>query len=243
MDEAPDSNAGYFYGRTLREYQSMFGLDLEALRGKRVLDVASGPASFAAEAADLDIEVVCCDPRYALDPVELRADGERGIEFTRLAYEHFPAPLSKRFYTDIDDTIAHGQRALDHFAADFEQHRNGRYIAASLPEIPLPSRSFDLVLCANFLILYADISPGIGVPALDYPFHLSAVEELLRLARGPVRLRPSHGIFGEPHPYADRLRVDLAGQGHQTRFVDTEYELTELTRPLLQIQPGAIRPG
>ena len=35
-----------FFGRTLAEYLKMFSLDLEALRGVKILDVASGPGSF-----------------------------------------------------------------------------------------------------------------------------------------------------------------------------------------------------
>ena len=34
-----------FFGRTLSEYLRMLALDIDALRGARILDVASGPES------------------------------------------------------------------------------------------------------------------------------------------------------------------------------------------------------
>src|SRR6266536_804369 len=48
-------------GRTLEEYRRYFALDLESLRGKAVLDVASGVSSFCAEAQGLGLEVMAFD--------------------------------------------------------------------------------------------------------------------------------------------------------------------------------------
>lgn len=54
-----------FFGRTFAEYLQMFALDLESLRGARVLDVASGPGSFVAEALARGLDATGCDPMYA----------------------------------------------------------------------------------------------------------------------------------------------------------------------------------
>src|SRR5688572_33034914 len=53
-----------FFGRSLAEYTQCFALDLLALRGRDVLDVASGPSSFVAEACARRIDAVAVDPLY-----------------------------------------------------------------------------------------------------------------------------------------------------------------------------------
>ena len=69
-----------FYGRSLAEYKLFFNLDLPSLKGKAVLDCPSGAASFAAEAAPLDIAVIAVDPLFK-NPVEkLRGIGETDID-------------------------------------------------------------------------------------------------------------------------------------------------------------------
>ena len=64
----------------------------------------------------------------------------------------------------------------EHFAANPEQ-----YVAASLPELPFPDRSFDLALCSHLLFSYAD--------RLDREFHLASILELVRVA-AEVRVFP-----------------------------------------------------
>src|SRR6185436_15628151 len=60
-----------FFGRSLAEYVSFFALDLNALRGRDVLDVAAGPSSFVAEACARRIDAVGVDPLYGATPDEL----------------------------------------------------------------------------------------------------------------------------------------------------------------------------
>src|SRR5688572_8758164 len=51
-------------GRTLDEYARYFALDLEGLRGRAVLDVASGVSSFCAEANARGLNVTAFDAIY-----------------------------------------------------------------------------------------------------------------------------------------------------------------------------------
>lgn len=64
-------------------------------------------------------------------------------------------------YEDIDHFYAEKYRALEKFAADF-RHRSGerRYIAGALPELPFDDQAFDVVLSANFLMIYAPLADG-----------------------------------------------------------------------------------
>lgn len=53
-----------FFGRSLDEYARFFALDVGALRGRSVLDVAAGPSSFTAEACRRGVDAVAVDPLY-----------------------------------------------------------------------------------------------------------------------------------------------------------------------------------
>jgi len=59
------------WGRVLDEYRAMFALGA-AEDGASVLDVAAGPASFAAEWSTRGGRAVACDPLYALSKTEIR---------------------------------------------------------------------------------------------------------------------------------------------------------------------------
>jgi len=140
-----------FFGRTLAEYLKMFSLDLEALRGLKVLDVASGPGSFVAEALAMGLDATGCDPMYAQDADTIAAQGKADIDSCREQIRRNPGVLA---YRDIEKFYAEKYAALEKFAADFRQRRGeSRYVAGALPSLPFPDRAFDLVLSANFLMI------------------------------------------------------------------------------------------
>ncbi len=65
LTEAPDSlRAVAFSGRTLSEYERFFDIGIEEYEERRLLDCASGSASFAAEAMRRNVSVVGVDPLY-----------------------------------------------------------------------------------------------------------------------------------------------------------------------------------
>ena len=59
-------------GRTLDEYRRYFALDLKALRGRTILDVASGVSSFCAEANQRGLRVTAFDAIYELPGEEIQ---------------------------------------------------------------------------------------------------------------------------------------------------------------------------
>ena len=59
-------------GRTLEEYRRYFALDVGNLRGKAILDVASGVSSFCAEANGLGLDVTAFDSIYTLSGDEIQ---------------------------------------------------------------------------------------------------------------------------------------------------------------------------
>ena len=72
--------------------------------------------------------------------------------------------------------------AMREFLRDYDHgKRNGRYVAAALPDLPFASSSFDIALCSHLLFFYA--------ANFSLAFHQHAVDELCRVAR-EVRVFP-----------------------------------------------------
>jgi hypothetical protein len=217
-----------FYGRTLDEYARFFDLDLPALRGKSVLDCPSGAASFAAEAHELGIRAVACDPLFAEPPQGLFARGERDIAHVVERVEPVKHLYRWRFYDSVATLAAFRRRALERFAADFAAGlAAGRYVAGSLPHLPFPDASFDLVLSAHFLFTYSD--------RLDYAFHLAAALDLARVARGRVRIYPLLDPRSRPYEHLSRLRTDLQQRGIASRLVDVDFEFQGGSNQMLEL--------
>ena len=73
-------------GRTLEEYAHYFALDLPALRGKSVLDVASGVSSFTAESNARGIQTTAFDLIYELpaDAIQARCEPDLDLVVNRV---------------------------------------------------------------------------------------------------------------------------------------------------------------
>ncbi len=215
-----------FFGRTLAEYLEMFALDLDELRGRRILDVASGPGSFVAEALAVGLDVTGCDPIYAQDTAMITAQGKRDIDACREQIRRNPGVL---VYEDIEKFYAEKYSALERFAADF-RHRSGesRYLAGALPVLPFEDGSFDLVLSANFLMVYAPLADG-GMHDGDgfgLAFHSRAFRELARVTRRELRVPGMHTWSQPPkqHPYCEPLMAELEALGFAVELVPSHYD-------------------
>lgn len=215
-----------FFGRTLGEYLQMLALDLDELRGQRILDVASGPGSFVAEALALGLDATGCDPLYAQDAAMITAQGKADIDSCREQIRRHPGVL---VYGDIDAFYEKKYRALERFAVDF-RNRGGerRYVAGALPALPFEDRAFDLVLSANFLMIYAPLADG-GMHdghEFDLDFHRRAFRELARITRRELRVPGMHTWTQppEPHPYSAPLVAELEGLGFAVGLQPSDYD-------------------
>ena len=215
-----------FFGRTLAEYLRMLALEQNRLQGLRILDVASGPGSFVAEALELGLDATGCDPMYGGDPEAIVAQGKADVDACREQIRKNPGVL---VYDDIDAFYGAKYAALDRFAADYRQQRNtGRYVAGALPALPFADGAFDLVLTANFLMVYAPLADG-GMHAGDefgLPFHLRSVEELARVTRRELRIPGMHTWTQPPasHPYCEPLMRRLQELGFTVSLVPSDYD-------------------
>jgi hypothetical protein len=206
-----------FFGRTLAEYVQFFSIDQNALKGLSVLDVASGPSSFTAEACRRGADAVAVDPLYGCTPEALA--GHIQIDYRRMMAQMRAKPQLLRFrsFGSIDEAEISRRSAAERFLADYEQHFvHNRYLGAALPQLPFLDGAFDLVLCAHLLFVYEK--------RFDFAFHLEACRELVRVSRDEVRIHPVVGLGGKPYAQLDCLRSALDEEGITSEIVPVDYE-------------------
>jgi hypothetical protein len=215
-----------FLGRSASDYFRMFGLSLPSLAGKKLLDCASGPAAFVAEANRLGLRTVGCDPKYGRTVRELQdvIDNHFRVSYEALAYtsaelfdpaafgnESYRKEVASRFRTFLDD---------------YQLGRGTRYVAGKLPCLPFKGRSFDIALVSNLLFLYTNVSQGglLSGSGLTYSEHLLYLVELLRVAHEAC-IYPLKGpnSSGAEHLFLPALLDDLKQRGVAAEYVPVEY--------------------
>ena len=202
-------------GRTLEEYRRYFALDIDVLRGKEILDVASGVSSFTAEACRAGLKATAFDPIYALPRETIRQrcgpdldqviDAVRGLKTYR--WEFYRSPERLRGFRE---------QAYRTFLDDFAEHGGRRYVPGSLPVLPFADGQFDLTLVSYLLFVYED--------HLDHEIHKRSLLEIMRVTRGEARMYPTVTFEGVPCSYLDRLYTDpdLGHLGFE--MVPTDFE-------------------
>lgn len=228
-----------FFGRSLAEYQLFFGFRAAALAGKRVLDCAAGPSSFAAEAACCGIDVTAVDPLYARTEYALRVTAQHAFARMFAQMRAKPSLIIRRTFASIDAAERDRRHATERFLSDFYTGRAiGRYVAAALPALPCASNTFDLTLCGHLLFTYEQL--------LDLDFHIAACAELVRVTRpgGEIRLHPLVNPSGDESMFVKPLCDALGASGATSEIVDVDYGFFRgATRTLvLRKAPSAVWP-
>src|SRR5687768_15664203 len=108
------------WGRTLAEYRAMFAL-ASTDDSSRVLDVAAGPASFAAEWAAAGGRAVACDPLYALSEPQMRERLAKARNVMRDLLTAHADRFSWSTFSSPDELIEARLAAAECFFADFER--------------------------------------------------------------------------------------------------------------------------
>lgn len=190
--------------RSVEEYAAFFALDLDALRGRRVLDCSAGAANFVARAARAGIDATAVDPAYALAREQLATiSAASNKEGNAIALAH-DGRFTWSWYGSVEARAKMRSQALAEFVLDLAEHPQ-RYVAAALPSLPFRDHAFELALCSHLVFTWAD--------QLGREWHRAAIVELCRVAR-EVRLFPTlmQGA-GDPVPFWDELMSDLRPQG------------------------------
>lgn len=219
-------------GRTLEEYRRSFALDLDALRGTSVLDLAAGVSSFTAEARERGIESTAVDPIYDRSAETIRAQSGRDLaqvvrDIAGLATYRWD------FYKTAAGMRTYRERALDRFSRDYEA-RGGRYVSAAAPRLPFKTDAFGMALVSYFLFVYE--------ARFDWDFHRDAIEEIMRVTRGEARLYPLVTFDGVPSAYLARLGGEPRLAHLDFRIVPTDFEFLAGSNAYLRIRHRSLTP-
>ena len=214
------------WGRSYDEYVDMFALSEKDL-SKRILGCGDGPAGFNAELTRRGGRVVSVDPLYAFsaDEISRRIDEtfDEVLQQTRLNQNEF-------VWNQIAGPNELGRirmAAMREFLADYEQGKaENRYQPMTLPQLDFPDHAFDLCVCSHFLFLYSR--------QLDLDFHLTAIEELCRVAK-EVRIFPLLQLGATPSPHVDPISNALIDDGYTVSQPKVPYEFQRGGNRMLEI--------
>ena len=202
------------WGRSFEEYRDMFLLTDTDLQ-KTILGCGDGPASFNAELTKAGGNVISVDPvyRFTVDQIRSRV---------REVYPEIVTEVSKHpddyIWESIRDVEHLGKvrmEAMELFFNDYDQGKKaGRYIDASLPELPFEDNAFDLVLCSHYLFLYSE--------HVNLEEHILSMKELCRVAN-EVRVYPLVTLEGKLSSYLDPIVSELRNDGLDVSFQKVKY--------------------
>ncbi|MBL6957135.1 MAG: class I SAM-dependent methyltransferase [Chlorobium phaeobacteroides] len=202
------------WGRSFREYRDMFLLTDDDLQ-KTILGCGDGPAAFNAELTQAGGTVVSVDPvyRFTVDQIRSRV----GEVYPEIMSEVLKNP-DDYLWDSIRDVRHLAQvrmDAMEQFFDDCEQGKKaGRYINASLPQLPFKDSAFDLALCSHYLFLYSD--------HVSLEQHISSMKELCRVAY-EVRIYPLVTLAGKRSPHLDPVVSELRNDGFEVSFHKAKY--------------------
>ncbi|MGW8369702.1 MAG: SAM-dependent methyltransferase [Gammaproteobacteria bacterium] len=218
------------WGRSFDEYVRMFSLTDDDLQS-RILGCGDGPASFNAILSGQKGHVVSCDPIYRFSAQEIRSR----IAATATAVGRELAENADEFvWTHFDSTdavIEARMSAMEQFLLDFPSgKRAGRYVDASLPQLPFPDDAFDLALCSHFLFLYSQQH--------DFNFHVNSIRELSRVA-SDVRIFPLLELGSAPSRHLQAVIHALEDFGLRSETVLVPYEFQKGGNRMLVVKRSA----
>lgn len=214
------------WGRLFSEYVGMFALTPQDLQG-RILGCGDGPASFNAEATAMGHDVISVDPIYSLSAAQIE---QRIHETWQAIVEQMRQHMDDFVWTkfsSLDEVRDVRMKAMRRFLDDFEQgKREGRYLDASLPDLPFEDKQFDLALCSNFLFLYSD--------HLSTAFHIAAVQEMGRVAH-EVRVFPLQGLDNRESAHLVPVIEAMQAAGWRAERVRVDYEFHRGSDHMLRV--------
>jgi hypothetical protein len=215
------------WGRNFDEYIRMFNLTASDLPLK-IIDCASGPASFNAEMTDQGYQVISCDPIYQFTTEEVY---QRIQDTYQTVINGVGANFHNYIWTDIKSPEDLGEvrmAAMEKFIKDLPLgFSQGRYITCELPFLPFHNAQFDLALCSHFLFAYSDHLSG--------EFHLNALRELCRVS-GEVRIFPLLTISGKLSPFVALAQEQFETEGYLTEIQTVSYEFQKGGNQMLLVK-------
>lgn len=182
----------------------------------RILGCADGPASFNAGLTAQGGTVVSIDPLYRFSREGIR---ERIGQVFETVLEETRKNAHEFMWTSITSVDHLGEirrQAMEAFLEDYPRGlAEGRYLDASLPNLPFQNREFGLALCSHYLFLYS--------PHLSIDFHLQSIRELCRVA-WEVRVFPLLELGAFPSRHLEPVMERLTREGYRVAVRTVPYE-------------------
>lgn len=214
------------WGRSLAEYERMFGLNQEQL-SLRILGCADGPASFNAEATEHGADVVSVDPIYAYSQSDIRSRIQAIYpEMMRQTRQNY-AEFIWTEMTSVEELGRLRMASMERFLNDYSDGREcGRYLTAELPTLPFENQAFELALCSHFLFLYAS--------QFSLVFHMQSIVELCRVAN-EVRIFPLFELGSLPSRHVTPVTDGLRCLGLSVKIETVNYEFQRGGNQMMRI--------
>jgi hypothetical protein len=182
---------------------------------KTILGCSDGPASFNAELTKIGGKVISADPVYRFSTEEIRS---RVVEVCPLIVSEVSKNRNDYVWEQIRDTdhlVQKRMDAMEIFLTDYEQGKSyGRYVEASLPDLPFETGAFDLALCSHFLFLYSS--------HVSLEVHLNSMKELCRVAK-EVRIYPVVTLEGKCSEHIGPVVSELENDGLDVSLQKVRY--------------------
>jgi SAM-dependent methyltransferase len=213
-------------GRTFEEYCGYFALEPKFLQQKKILDVASGVGSFAAEARAQGIDVTSVDPIYALSPAEIESRCGPDLDHVLDAVQGLSTYVWKSYRSPAHLRQLR-EKAYRTFLSDYAREKGSHYLADSLPKLRFESNTFDLCLASYFLFVYED--------QFGYEFHRDSIREIMRVTSGEARVYPTVTFEARKSSYIERLKNDSLLSHLRFQIVQTDFEFLVNSNNFLRI--------
>jgi len=212
------------WGRSLHEYTSMFSLN-ENDFSKKVLGCGDGPACFNAEITKNSGNIISVDPVYQFSAKQIRSRIDA-------VYPHIMSEMKKNhesyIWKDISSVNDLGKirmASMETFLNDYDDgKKSGRYLNASLPNLPFENHAFDLALCSHYLFLYSE--------HVDEAHHIASLLELCRVAK-EVRVYPLISLDGSRSRHLDAVISVLKNKNIDVSLQPVKYQFQKGANEML----------
>ena len=214
------------WGRSFDEYLGMFDLSKDDL-ARDIVGVGDGPASFNARMYQRGTPIISVDPIYQYSEAELRQRIQETYDDIIAQARQNQDKFIWTKFSSVDELAKVRMQAMDEFCRDFESGKQqGRYIDASLPNLPFPDGHFDLVLSAHLLFFYS--------ANRDLAFHLDGIRELLRIGT-EVRIFPIVDVNSNPSPFLSPVIDELKKENIACSVERVPYHFQKTGNEMLQL--------
>lgn len=215
------------WGRSFEEYVAMFALSKEDL-AKRILGCGDGPASFNCILTKQGGHVISTDPlyRFGADQIagRIRKTYDEVLRQTRNNENQFVW----HHISSVEELGRVRMEAMKVFLSDYPTGRkDGRYIEASLPNLPFKDAALDIALCSHLLFLYSE--------QLSEDFHVRSIKELCRVS-SETRIFPLLELGAEKSRHLERITARLETDGLAVTIERVPYEFQKGGNEMMRIK-------